>query len=134
VVGLFKDVANGVVGLDNPVADAIVHNGLNAAIDHALPGPDPTDTVLKNLDAKSTVENSLRSALAAGYYKHGVITTAPPSDIISNGHLIPYTDLPDTEARNQYNAWMNTQSVTNVVDPAYDKLSNAFSEAGIDAF
>jgi hypothetical protein len=133
VLGFFKDVTNGVVALDDPVADAVVHTGVDQAFDKAFPGPDPLQVSLTNADAKLDMINSIRASIAAGYYDHGQIHVQLPPDLQgTNGHLKAYGSL-DVEAKRSYERWMHeNQQVADAVGPAAGQVSDAFTDQSID--
>jgi hypothetical protein len=136
VLDFFKEAANGVVAIGDPIADAALHTGIGATIDHAFPGPDVHDVVAKNYDAKLAIGSSLRASIAAGYYKHGLITTPPPSSIVTGGNqLVSYGGLDhDPIAKSQFDDWMGSQPVVDVAGHAYDAAQNSFDALGIDIF
>jgi hypothetical protein len=135
VAGFFKSAINDAIAIDNPVASAVLHTGVDAAVDHAFPGPDPEKLVLDNADAKALVTNSLHAAIVGGYYEHGQLHSdgaRPPASIAPDGRLISYGDV-SGDARWDYEQWMNGNShVENVARPALLEVSRAFQERSVD--
>jgi hypothetical protein len=133
IAGFFKDVVNDTIEIDNPVAGAIVHNGVDAAIDGVFPGPDPGQVITDNAQAKSLMVNSLHSSIVSGYYRHGYLADAhAPATIVNGSQLIPYGDAKG-DARWDYEGWMNGNTqVHHVTQQAYEEVSRALAERGVD--
>jgi hypothetical protein len=135
VAGFFKEAVNGAISMGDPVADALVQTGVDAGIDHVFPGPDIAEVVSGNYDAKLAMQNSLRASVVAGYYKHGLIDTAPPSNIVSGGHLVQYGDLEDGgRPQGDFDEWMQSQGVENVVGNAMAQAQTTFTAMGVDLY
>jgi hypothetical protein len=133
ITGFFKDVVNDTIEIDNPVAGAIVHNGVDAAIDSAFPGPDANDLITDNSQAKALMTNSLHAAITSGYYNHGQITgTMPPAGAMNGNQLASYGNL-DGSTRFQFEQWMNGDShVEQATREAMQEASRAYQERSID--
>jgi hypothetical protein len=128
VADFFKEAANGVVTIEDPVAEAAVHTGIGSVIDSVFPGPDAHEVVWKSFDQHQSMQNSLQAAITAGYEKHGLIPTAPPGDIVVNGHVVSFDSLPTGgDAQTQYAAWMHHDSVTKVAGTAFQTAQNTIS-------
>lgn len=133
ITGFFKDVVNDTIEIDNPVAGAIVHNGVDAAIDSAFPGPDAGGLITDDAQAKSLMTNSLHAAITAGYYNHGHITgTTPPASALNGNQLVSYGDMNGSQ-RFQFEEWMNGNGhVEQATREAMQEASRAYQERSID--
>jgi hypothetical protein len=134
VAGFFKAVVNDSLTIENPVAGAIVHTGVDEGIDTMFPGPDPEHLIMQNADAKAVMTNSLHAAITAGYYEHGQLgyTGHPPHSIAPNGQLVSYGDATG-DARWDYDEWINGNSeVERVAGHSFSEVSRAFQERAVD--
>ena len=135
IAGFFKSVVNDTIAIENPLASAVVHTGVDSAIDHAFPGPSPGVLMSDNTEAKALLTNSLHAAIVGGYYEAGYLgddDARPPSTIVPHGKLISYGDARG-DARWDYEGWMNGNShVEQVSRQAMSEVSRAFQERGID--
>ncbi|NUR77507.1 MAG: hypothetical protein HOQ28_14635, partial [Thermoleophilia bacterium] len=116
-----------------PIASAVVHTGVDAAVDNAVPGPSSVDLINDNADARALVSNSLHASVAAGYYQHGYLQDShPPAAIVNGNQLISYSDA-QGEARWHYEEWLNGNSqVEQVSRNAMSEVTRAFSDHSID--
>lgn len=133
VTGFLKDVVNDTLEIDNPVAGAIVHNGIDAGVDKLFPGPDPEHLTMSDAEARSTMQNSLHAAITAGYYRHGYLADAPPPpSVLHDGRLVSYSAATG-DAHWDWEDWMNGDSnVHSVTVGALQEVSRAYAERGID--
>lgn len=133
IAGFFKAAVNDTIALENPIASAVVHTGVDAAVDNAFPGPSSVDLINDNADARALVSNSLHASVAAGYYQHGYLQDShPPAAIVNGNQLISYSDA-QGEARWHYEEWLNGNSqVEQVSRNAMSEVTRAFSDHSID--
>jgi hypothetical protein len=135
VAGFFKSAINDTIAIENPLASAVVHTGVDSAVDHAFPGPDASHMIVQNADAKAVMTNSLHASIVGGYYEHGYLSdhdARPPHSIAPGGRLISYGDV-SGDTRWDYEGWMNGNShVEQVARPALTEVSRAFQERSID--
>lgn len=128
VADFFKEAANGVVAIEDPIAEAAVHTGIGSVIDSVFPGPDAHEVVWKSFDQHQSMQNSLQAAVTAGYAKHDLIPTPPPGDIVVNGHVVAFDSLPTGgDAQTQYAAWMHHDSVMKITGTAFTTAQNTIS-------
>jgi FHA domain len=135
VVGFFKDAVNDAIAVDNPLASAIVHNGVDSAIDSAFPGPDVSHLITDNSDAKALMTNALHASIVGGYYENGQLSATdalPPASIAPGGQLASYGDV-HGDARWDYDEWINGNShVEQVSRQALAEVSRAYQERAVD--
>jgi hypothetical protein len=133
VAGFFKAAVNDVIAVENPIASAVLHTGVDATIDHAFPGPDSTKLITDNANAKAFVTNSLHASIAAGYYENGHLHgTQPPASIISGNSLISYGDARG-DALWHYEQWLNGDPhVEQVSREALQEAARGFHDHDID--
>lgn len=128
IADFFKDAAGGVLSLDAPVADAAVHTGVGVAIDSVYPAPDPLTVDWQNFDAHQDMQNSLQASITAGYYKHGLITLTPPSDIVPHGKLTSFDHWASgSDQQANWSAWMQQDDVAKVTGAAYSTAQQEIS-------
>jgi hypothetical protein len=132
VTGFLKDVVNDSLEIENPIAGAIVHNGVDAGIDSMFPGPDAGHLMMSTAEAQSTMQNSLHAAITAGYYKHGYLADAPPNpNMLHDGKLVSFSSA-SGDAHWAWEDWMNGDArVHEVNHAALQEVSRAYSERGI---
>lgn len=133
VVGFFKNVVDGVVQIENPVAGAAAHSLIDRGFADAFPGPSIDHVVEDSTRARSLMTNSLRAAVVTGYYNHGYMAHVDaPHGLADDGKLVSYGSLKG-QALWDFDQWMHTNDdVRNVVEPALGQASDALSDRDID--